>query len=166
MNQHENSIAMARAIIDSSLYMVLGTVDEDGQPWVSPVYFRASKYKEFYWISSPEAKHSHNLAKRSQISIVIFDSQVSVGEGQAVYMLAAATEVTESDLERGLIIYNGGFPQPARLGVRIIKPEEVRPPALYRLYRAVALEYWVLDPNAHPDRRTPVKMSLSAGEGA
>lgn len=166
MNQHENLVVIAKAIIDSSLYMVLGTADEDGQPWVSPVYFTASKYKEFYWISSPEAKHSRNLAKRSQISIVIFDSQVSVGEGQAVYMLAAAAELTDSEIERGLITYNGRPPRPATLGARIIKPEEVRSPALYRLYRAVASEHWVLDPEAHPDRRTPVKMSVTASGSA
>lgn len=158
MNQKENLIAIARDIIDSNLYMVLGTADKNGQPWVSPVYYSVSQYKEFYWVSSPEAKHSRNLSKCSQISIVIFDSQVSVGEGQAVYMLAKAAEVTESNIEHGLMIYNRQFPQPARQGVRIIKPVEVRSPALYRLYQAVATKHWVLDPEARPDRRTPVKI--------
>jgi uncharacterized protein YhbP (UPF0306 family) len=156
MNQQEDFAAMAKAIIDSTLYMVLGTVDESGQPWVSPVYFTASKYKEFYWISSPQTKHSRNIAQRSQISIVIFNSQVPVGKAQAVYMVATAEEMTGSDLERGLIVYNGRFPDPARHGVQDTRLEEVRPPGLYRLYRAVALEHWVLDPYASPDRRTPV----------
>jgi hypothetical protein len=40
--------------------------------------------------------------------------------------------------------------------VRDTRLEEVRPPGLYRLYRAVALEHWVLDPYASPDRRMPV----------
>ena len=156
MNQQEDLPAMAKAIIDSTLYMVLGTADESGQPWVSPVYFTASKYKEFYWISSPETKHSRNIARRSQISIVIFNSQVPVGKAQAVYMSAAAEELTGSELERGLIVYNGRFQDPARHGVQDTRLEEVRPPGLYRLYRAVALEHWVLDPYASPDRRTPV----------
>jgi len=156
VDQQEEFTAMARAIIDSTLYMVLGSADESGQPWVSPVYFTASEYKEFYWISSPEAKHSRNIAKRSQISIVIFNSQVSVGKAEAVYISAAAEELTDRDLERGLVIYNGRFPDPARHGVQDIKLEEVCPPGLYRLYRAVALEHWVLDPYASPNRRTPV----------
>jgi uncharacterized protein YhbP (UPF0306 family) len=154
MNQQEDFAAMAKAIIDSTFYMVLGTADESGQPWVSPVYFTASKYKEFYWISSPQTKHSRNIAQRSQISIVIFNSQVPVGKAQAVYM--SAEKMTGSDLERGLIVYNGRFPDPARHGVQDTRLEEVRPPGLYRLYRAVALEHWVLDPYASPDRRTPV----------
>jgi predicted pyridoxine 5'-phosphate oxidase superfamily flavin-nucleotide-binding protein len=29
--------ALARAVIDANLYMVLGTADEDGRPWVTPV---------------------------------------------------------------------------------------------------------------------------------
>jgi uncharacterized protein YhbP (UPF0306 family) len=140
MNQQEDFAAMAKAIIDSTLYMVLGTSDESGQPWVSPVYFTASKYKEFYWISSPETRHSRNIAKRSQISIVIFNSQVPVGNAQAVYMSAVAEELIGSDLERGLIVYNGRFQDPTRHGVRDTRLEEVRPPGLYRLYRAVALE--------------------------
>ena len=156
MNQQEDFAGMAKAIIDSTLYMVLGTADEFGQPWVSPVYFTASDFKEFYWISSPEAKHSRNIAKRSQISIVIFNSQVPVGEARAVYMSAAAEELTGSDLEGGLIVYNGRFQDPARHGVRDTRLEEVSPPGLYRLYRAVTLEQWVLDPHASPDRRAPV----------
>jgi hypothetical protein len=156
MNPHEDLIAIAKAIIDTTLYMVLGTSDKSGQPWVSPVYFTASKYKEFYWISSPQARHSRNIAMRSQISFVIFNSQVPAGKGQAVYISATAGELTGSDLERGLVIYNGRFPDPARQGVQDTRLEEVRPPGLYRLYQAIALEHWVLDPHASPDRRTPV----------
>ena len=29
---------IARAIIDGNRYMVLGTADQSGRPWVSPVY--------------------------------------------------------------------------------------------------------------------------------
>jgi uncharacterized protein YhbP (UPF0306 family) len=158
MNKHEDLTTIAKDTIDSTLYMVLGTSDEAGQPWVSPVYFTASKYKEFYWISSPETKHSRNIAKRPQVSIVIFNSQVPVGKAQAVYMSAAAAELTGSDLEPGLVTYNGRFPDPARHGLQDTKLEEVRPPGLYRLYRAVASEHWMLDPHASADHRIPVTL--------
>jgi len=156
MNQQQDLGALARTIIDSNMYMVLGTADESGQPWVAPVYFACMEYKEFYWISSPEVRHSRNIAVRSQISIVIFDSQVAVGTGQAVYMSAVAEELNSVDFDRGLDIYNGRFSNPAEHGVRVIKSEDVRAPALYRLYRATASEYWVLDPAGRPDHRTPV----------
>jgi hypothetical protein len=46
MNQQAELNAVARAIIDFNLYMVLGTADESGQPWVTPVYYAAADYIE------------------------------------------------------------------------------------------------------------------------
>lgn len=147
---------LARTIIDSVMYMVLGTSDGSGRPWVSPVYFASQRYREFYWMSSPDATHSRNILVRPQVSIVIFDSRVAVGTGQAVYMTAIAGELAQVDMDPGVQIYNGRFQDPAAHGVRMIKSEDVQAPALYRLYRAMAQEYWVLDPNAHPDQRIQV----------
>jgi nitroimidazol reductase NimA-like FMN-containing flavoprotein (pyridoxamine 5'-phosphate oxidase superfamily) len=75
----EDLAAFARAIIESNLYMTLGTADDAGRPWVSPVYYAPAGYGEFFWVSSPEAKHSLNLAGRPEVSIVIFDSGASIG---------------------------------------------------------------------------------------
>ena len=157
MDQQELG-TIAQGIIDSIVYMVLGTADEAGRPWVSPVYFASEKYHEFYWMSSPEALHSRNLLLRSQVSIVIFDSQIPVGMGQAVYMSAVAGELTGIEIDRGIQIYNGRFQNPAQHGVSVITPDDVRAPALYRLYRAIAQEHWVLDPAGRPDHRTPVAL--------
>ena len=148
--------ALAKTIIDSNMYMVLGTANETGQPWATPVYFGHAVYREFFWMSSPEVRHSRNIAVRKQVSIVVFDSQVPVGKGQAVYMAAIANELTGVDFDRGLAIYNGRFPNPAEHGVRLIQSEDVQAPALYRLYRAIASEHWVLDPTSRPDHRISV----------
>jgi len=57
-----------------------------------------------------------------------------------------AEELTGVDLDRRLQIYNGRFQDPATHGVGIMPPEEdVRAPSFYRLYRAIAQGYWVLD---------------------
>src|SRR5215213_2167467 len=146
MERNQDLGTVAKMIIDSNMYMVLGTADESGQPWVTPVYFSCADYREFYWMSSPEVRHSRNIAARPQISIVIFDSQVPVGKGQAVYTAAIAEELTGVDVDRGLGIYNGRFSNPADHGVHVINSEDVQSPALYRLYRAIASEHWVLDP--------------------
>jgi hypothetical protein len=148
MTQSQELSTIARSIIDSNLYMVIGTADETGIPWVSPVYYSSVRSTEFYWISLPEARHSHNLAVRPQVSLVIFDSQAPVGTGQAVYMSAVAEEVAAVALDQGIAIYNGRFANPIERGVRIMKPEELLPPAIYRLYRATASEHWILDPTA------------------
>jgi hypothetical protein len=37
MTAERHPAAIARAIIDANLYMVLATADQAGRPWVSPV---------------------------------------------------------------------------------------------------------------------------------
>lgn len=145
--------AVARRILDDNVYMVLGTADERGRPWVSPVYYTSSGYEEFYWVSDPEATHSRNIAVRPQVSIVVFDSRVPIGEGQAVYMSATAEELKDADLERGIDLFSRGSQAD---GARPWTLADVRPPEPYRLYRATVSGHWVLDPASRPNRRTPV----------
>lgn len=144
--------AVARAIIDENRYMALGTADEDGAPWVSPVWYAPAGYREFFWVSSPDARHSHNIAARPEIAIVIFDSRAPVGSGQGVYMSAVAEQVEEAELERGM----GIFSRRCELqGIRPWSQADVRPPARHRLYRAAASEHFVLDSR---DRRIAVNL--------
>ena len=134
--------------------MVLGTADEGGRPWVSPVYYAPSEYSELYWVSSPDAQHSDNLAARPELSIVVFDSQAPVGEGQGVYMSAVADELTGAHLERGIEIFSRVSQSH---GAKPWTLDDVQPPAALRLYRARVSEHWVLDPERRPDQRTPVQ---------
>src|SRR5918996_1402873 len=153
MDQQQDLETLARTIIDSNIYMVLGTADESGQPWVTPVYYASARYREFYWVSSPEVRHSRTIAVRPQISIVIFDSRVPIGTGQGVYMSAIAEKLTGADLDRGIEIFSRTS---LGHGGHEWKREDVEPSTLYRLYRATASEHWVRDPDSRPDHRTPV----------
>jgi hypothetical protein len=139
---------IARAIIDANVYLTLGTVDEAGAPWVTPVAFASADYREFYWTSFVEARHSTNLSKRPRISMVIFDSTAPIYTGQAVYMSGVAEELSGAELERGLEVY----PPP---GANPCTPADLLPPVPYRLYRATASEHWIVDPDA-PQGRTSV----------
>jgi hypothetical protein len=153
MDQPQDLGDLARSIIDSNMYMVLGTADEAGHPWVTPVYYAMAQHREFYWVSSPDVRHSRNIAVRPQISIVIFDSRVPIGTGQGVYMSAIAEELTGADLDRGIEIFSRSS---LAHGGQEWKQEDVGASTLYRLYRATALEHWVRDPVGRPDHRTPV----------
>jgi nitroimidazol reductase NimA-like FMN-containing flavoprotein (pyridoxamine 5'-phosphate oxidase superfamily) len=142
--------AAARAVIDANRYMTLGTADESGHPWVTPVWFAPADYREFFWVSSPATRHSRNLSARSQVSIVVFDSQVPVGSAAAVYMTAVAQELTGAALERGLEVFAR---ESAAQGLSMWTMANVTAPARHRLYRAAVTEQWVLDPH---DERLPV----------
>jgi hypothetical protein len=139
---NDDLVAEVRAILDANLYVTVGTADALGRPWAAPVYFATADNVDFYWVSSPDATHSRNIATRPDVSLVVFDSQVPAYSGRAVYMAATAVEPTGVELERGVSIYPGS---PTR-GAGRLTPEDVSPPAPYRLYRATVSEHSVLCP--------------------
>jgi nitroimidazol reductase NimA-like FMN-containing flavoprotein (pyridoxamine 5'-phosphate oxidase superfamily) len=142
---------IARSIIDSNRYMTLATADETGLPWVSPVWYAPAQYQEFLWVSSPQARHSRNLATRPHLAIVIFDSH-QPGGWHAVYMSAVAEELVGVDVDEGIEIFSRRSQEQE---LREWGREDVRPPARHRLYRATASEHFVLDPH---DQRLPVSL--------
>jgi hypothetical protein len=105
----------------------------------------------FFWISSPEARHSRNIAARPQVSIVIFDSQAPGGAGNAVYMSADAQGVPDDDAARAIEIYSRRSQAQGLPGWTL---DDVRAP-LHRLYRAVVSEHFVLDSH---DQRVSVTL--------
>ena len=98
---------IARAILDAGIYVVLATADADGVPWASPVWFAKEDYRELYWVSYPGARHSQNIAVRPEVALVVFDSTVPPGTGQAVYMTATAEQLTDAAaIEHGIGIFS------------------------------------------------------------
>ena len=141
--------AIARSIVDTNRFMTLATADESGLPWASPVWYAPADYRELYWVSSPEARHSRNLAQRPQLAIVIFDSH-EPGGWKALYMSAVAEEL--SDVDEGIEVFSR---RSAEQGLPVWTRDDVLPPARHRLYRAAVSEHFVLDPR---DQRLPVTL--------
>jgi hypothetical protein len=134
--------AHARSLLDTNRYLTLGTVDPDGHPWTSPVYFAPSGEREFYWLSATDAQHSRNLAGRPRVSIVVFDSGVPPYHGRAVYAVGEGRELSGDDIDRGLDVYPG----PSHRGGSPVTRDQVTGSSPYRLYRATASDVWVLCP--------------------
>ena len=146
----------ARSVIDSNRYMALGTADEAGHPWVSPVWFASEDYQNFHWVSSPDSKHSRNLVTHPEVAIAIFDSSVPVGAAQAVYMKGLAKELTGDELEPGLEV----FDRVSREDIgREWGLDDVQGSALVRLYRAAVSEHWVLIRGGDQERGSGVDRS-------
>ncbi len=145
MSSHPQLESIARTIIDDNKYVTLATADATGKPWASPVYYTPDGYGELYWVSSPESVHSRNIAERAEVGMVVFDSQVPIGGAEAVYMAAHVELVAEHDLERCAVLYGSRFPE-----LRVFTMDELRPPALLRLYRATVTEHSVLVRGSDP----------------
>jgi nitroimidazol reductase NimA-like FMN-containing flavoprotein (pyridoxamine 5'-phosphate oxidase superfamily) len=133
--------AIARAIIDANSYMTLATADASGLPWASPVWFATSDYREFFWVSVPEARHSRNLAARPELGIVVFDSRAERGTWEAVYMSAVADQLAGDDVARAMAVYTR---RSEAQGRPRWTESDVVPPAILRMYRATASEHFVL----------------------
>lgn len=142
----------ARKAIDANHYMVLGTVDPDGRARVSPVYFGHGEYNRFYWISSPAAHHSANIAERPAIAIVIFDSTARTGDGRAVYLEATAEIVPDEELPAACA---EAFANP-KAGARAYAPEELDSTSDFRLYRATATNHETHVRGLDPDYGTGI----------
>lgn len=143
---------VAREIIDANRYMTLATADGEGRPWATPVWYAHRGYTELLWVSRPEARHSRNLAVRPEVGIVIFDSTVPEGGGQAVYVEALAEEVGEAEREEGIAVISR---RSEAGGAASWSVADVTGPAPLRLYRARASAHFVL---AAEDRRIPVRL--------
>jgi uncharacterized protein YhbP (UPF0306 family) len=138
--------SLAREIIDKSLYMVVSTADSSGQPWASPVYFAHRDYRDFFWISQPDATHSENLRERREVGIAIFDSSQQIETGEGAYVLGVARELPAHETAEGIEIFSK---RSVIHGGDEISPEDVSPPARHRLYQATAEAIYVLDDHDH-----------------
>ncbi|MEU4236240.1 pyridoxamine 5'-phosphate oxidase family protein [Actinoplanes sp. NPDC026619] len=149
--------AMVRSVVDDNRYMTLGTVEPDGLPRLTPVYFTHDGYRSFYWVSEPGSQHSRNLAREPRLSIVIFDSRRLPGAGEAVYLSATARQVPDEELAAECEIAFrdvGGGAEP-------FAPEELCGGAELRLYRADITSYAVHIRGGDPDYGTGVDKRMT-----
>ena len=149
MSERQDLGAIARSIVDTNRFMVLGTADRRGTPWVSPVWYAPLSYREYVWVSRPGTRHSRNLAERPQIAIAIYDSH-RPGSWTAFYMEAVAEEL--EDVDDALEAFNR---RSAAQGLRAWSRAEVLASGEFRLYRASATAQFVLDDH---DTRLPVEL--------
>jgi hypothetical protein len=155
MPEEHDPAALAKEIVDTSLYMVVATADRTGQPWASPVYFAHRDYRDFFWISQHDATHSVNLRDRREVGIVIFDSTQPIDTGQGVYILGVGRELPAHETPAGVEIFSE---RSVGHGGTELNVDDVSPPARHRLYQATAEAQYVLDEHDH---RVEVDLSAS-----
>jgi pyridoxamine 5'-phosphate oxidase-like protein len=149
---------LARDILDTIRYVVLGTVDENGRTRTSPVYFTPYGYEDLYWVSYADTHHSHNVVRDGRVSGVVFDSSRPPGESSAVYVTGTAREVPAGELAEHL---PRAF-DPEGRGGRRFSQEELTDDDALRLW-VLHVESWEVHVRSgHPtlgtgkDRRVPV----------
>ena len=65
-------------MLAANRYLVLGTAGKDGRPWVTPVFFAPLDPDRVCWVSSPDSRHSCNIAQRAAVAITVFDDDYDI----------------------------------------------------------------------------------------
>jgi uncharacterized protein YhbP (UPF0306 family) len=147
--------AVVPRLLASNRYLVLGTADETGQPWVTPVFFAARDHARLYWVSSPQSRHSRNIEARPEVAITVFDSTVAVGEAEAVYLVADAAAVRGAEWREALRVLNSQLPSNKRL-----VEDDLAPDGSLTVYRGDPNAYYVLVRGGDPDGGNEVDARL------
>jgi uncharacterized protein YhbP (UPF0306 family) len=146
--------AHARALLDANAYLTLASADAAGTPWASPVYFAYdAAARRLLWVSRPNTRHSRNIAERPEVSAVVFDSTVAVGEAEALYVCAWARALDGAQRESGIETFSSRSVA-HRAGPWTL--EDVMGGTELCLFGADITEAWVLDRGV--DRRLAVTL--------
>ncbi|NUR63784.1 MAG: pyridoxamine 5'-phosphate oxidase family protein [Catenulispora sp.] len=119
--------------------MVIGTTNDDGRPWVAPVFFAADGEHRVVWVSAPESWHSRNIAVRPDVAITVFDSHAPVGGAEALYLEVTAAPVADDDRAAALALLNARLP-----AAKHLVPDDLEPAGPMRLYQATVTQHYVL----------------------
>ena len=84
----------AKEIVNRINYATIATASKAGKPWNTPVYAIHDSNLNIYWFSDRHNQHSQNIRENEDVFIVIYDSTVSEGDGEGVYIEAKAIELS------------------------------------------------------------------------
>ncbi|MHA3704582.1 GNAT family N-acetyltransferase [Jatrophihabitans sp. YIM 134969] len=147
--------AQLHRVLDRTRYLVLGTADEDGRPWVSPVFFAALEDHQVCWVSGPDRRHSRNIAVRPATALTIFDSTVPVGLAEAVYADAESRPAVPHEMASALAALNARLPAAKQLSAADLAPDG---PLV--VYVAVVTRWYVLVRGGDPTFGNQLDMTV------
>lgn len=139
-------------------YLVLGTADPAGNPWATPVFYAADGEHRVVWVSSPDSRHSRNIAARPTVAVTIFDTDAPVGQAEALYLEATAGLVDDHARSGAVELLNARLPTGRQL-----EPHDIGPDGPMWVYQAVVTQHYVLIRGGDPrfdnvtDTRLPVE---------
>ena len=100
------------AFLASQSTMALATAgEEDGRPQVAPLFFASDEALNLYWISSPDSRHSVNIADWNDASAAIYAHTWDWVGIKGVQVSGDAMAVRDDDeRRRALELYRAKFP--------------------------------------------------------
>ncbi|MFE9854516.1 pyridoxamine 5'-phosphate oxidase family protein [Streptomyces sp. NPDC005780] len=161
MSQRTGGLTMWESVprlLAQHRYLVLGTADGEGRPWVSPVFFAADGQHRVLWVSSPNSRHSRNIAARPEVAITVFDTAAPVGGAEAIYLEATAGSAADDARAADLVSLNTRL----SAGHQLV-PKDLGPAGPLLVYQAAISRYFVLirGGDARFDNVTDARLAVS-----
>ena len=99
-------IQKARDLLKTIRHAAMATVNNDGSPHNTPIFFMYNpEFTKIYWGSHEEALHSQNIRRTGKLFVTIFDSKLP-GQGGIYITADNAHELSELSLNKALDIHN------------------------------------------------------------
>jgi uncharacterized protein YhbP (UPF0306 family) len=156
MNKYINIKKLARKIMESNQYMSLGTVNEEGVAWVSPVVYAYDNRFCLYFMSLPKSRHGENIRNNSRISTAIYDSHQNFGEGVGLQIEGEVKLVPVWETAKAFKCYFARkWPYGCLTNVTDFK--RFYKVYKYRFYKIRPTQVWMNDPRKESDMRVKVR---------
>ena len=108
-------------------------------------------------MSSPDSRHSRNIAARPGVAITVFDTRAPIGQAEAIYLEATAGLVDDHAQLVAVELLNTRLPTGQQLG-----PDDLGPAGPLRVYQANVTRHYVLVRGGDPrfDNVTDARLAV------
>jgi len=101
MNQEEQDTqAEIRRLLYNQSTFVLSTVNADGTPHATPLFYLATDEFELYWFSAASSQHSDNLTRDHNVAIALYASTEHWKEICGIQMRGSVEKVRDRIIRR------------------------------------------------------------------
>lgn len=147
----------AQAIIKQIAYATVATSSHSGEPWNSPVYYAYDEHYNIYWGSHIGSQHSQNIRANGRAFLVIYNSTVTPGMGEGVYIQAQCSELTNP----AQIAFAHELIQDRRHPIPYWVVEQVQSNTPIRLYKATPRAVWINDDGSADGNYIDIRTEVS-----
>jgi uncharacterized protein YhbP (UPF0306 family) len=98
------------ALLAEAQTMTLATLDPDGAPRATPVYFVTDKAARLLYLSDPAAQHSRNLQSRPPAAVAIYPYEADWRALRGLQMKGTVLQLDQASAGETLELYRRAFP--------------------------------------------------------
>ncbi len=89
-------------LVRSQSTLVLSTVNADGTPHATPLFYLAGGELELYWFSAASSQHSDNLTRDRNVAVALYASTEHWKEICGVQMRGTVEKITDRKIRRDI----------------------------------------------------------------